>query len=198
MIYYLSYSKMPAFFGAGILFVSENCNSVLSGFHPKLNRWSGFGGKCRNEESPLVTAVREVIEEIFGIFDVSHGCLLELICCIHSLPNNNSGYILYIESETKLFQMADILVKNNYISPYYLTLPKNAFELNHFRQSKEEMEITRIESFYIIDLQDKKGLLTNEFYNDIQKYVMFPRHYEFVTDSAMFKNILEELGDDSI
>jgi hypothetical protein len=189
---------MPAFFGAGILFVSENCNSVLSGFHPKLNRWSGFGGKCYNEESPLVTAVREVIEEIFGIFDVSHGCLLELICCIHSLPNNNSGYVLYIESETKLFQMVDILVKNNYISPYYLTLPKNAFELNHFRQSKEEMEITRIESFYIIDLQDKKGLLTNEFYNDIQKYVMFPRHYEFVTDSAMLKNILEELGDDSI
>ena len=43
--------------GAGILFVEVQSKSVLAGFHPKLNRLSGFGGKSHGEEKPEQTAV---------------------------------------------------------------------------------------------------------------------------------------------
>ena len=56
---------------AGILFVDTQSKSVLAGFHPKLNRLSGFGGKSQGEESAAQTAVREVSEELFGVFNLA-------------------------------------------------------------------------------------------------------------------------------
>jgi hypothetical protein len=184
---------MDAFFGAGILFVSEDGRSVLSGYHPKLNRLSGFGGKCHEDEEPLETAVREIVEEIFGLFDISQECSLELSSCIRNIPKNNADYILYIESETRLFEMAYILQKNNYVSPYYLEFPKNSFELNNFRQQKEDMEITRIDYFFIRDLQDKRGLLTKEFYSDLQKYLLLSTPQEYTDELIMFSKMLENM-----
>ena len=185
---------MATFFGAGILFLSEDNRSVLSGFHPKLNRWSGFGGKRRGNEEALETAVREVIEEVFGVFNPSEECILELSSCIQSIPKNNADYILYIESESRLFEMAYILHSNNYVSPYYLSLPKNSFELNRFRQLKEEMEITRIDYFLIKELQDKRGLITKEFYSDIQKYIILTSPQEYIDDTALFIKFLDDMG----
>lgn len=171
---------MASFFGAGILFTSEDNCSVLYGFHPKLNRWSGFGGKRRNHEEAIETAVRELVEEIFGIFNLSEECILELSSCIQSIPKNNADYILYIEHESCLFKIAYILDSNNYVSPYYLSLPKNSFELNRFRQLKEGMEITQIDYFLIKELQDKRGLITKEFYSDIQKYLVLTSPQEYI------------------
>ena len=57
------------FSSAGILFEDSDTAEpkYLSGWNPKLNAWSGLGGKRRGEETAWQTALREVIEEVFGL-----------------------------------------------------------------------------------------------------------------------------------
>lgn len=183
---------MDVFFGAGILFLSERENSVLSGFHPKLNRWSGFGGKRQEDEVAIHTAVREVIEEIFGIYSLKDDCLTEMCTLVTDNPRNEGGYFLFVEPIHTLFKMAEVLRKNEYISEYYLEIPTTLDMLFNKRGSKDEMEITRLEYFLLKDLQDRRGSLTQEFYEDIQG-LPFLSCYEYAQELLILEKLLEDL-----
>ena len=187
---------MEEFFGAGILFISESGNSVLTGFHPKLNRWSGFGGKRRGTELALETAVREVIEELFGVFSLSSECFSEIMSCIESTPQNEGGYMLFIETEKTIFMLSDILIKHQCYSDYYVNIPMNNNELVSNRFYLETMEIQKIEYFPLINLQDMRGSITDEFYSDIQSYLLLSELSSHEYNDMSLTFFLNELGTD--
>ena len=151
---------------AGILFVDSQSKSVLAGFHPKLNRLSGFGGKRYGEELPEQTAVREVTEELFGVFTLSEEHINEFA---EELGTSTvyDGYSLFIESIETVFKLSTFLSKNGYFSPFYTQLPISVSELIHHRILSKTTEVTDISLFAIRDLGDLRHMLTLEFFVDI-------------------------------
>jgi NUDIX domain len=51
---------------AGIIFITKD--QFLSG-KKRNGEWSGIGGKVERGETPLRAAVREVLEEVYGVYD---------------------------------------------------------------------------------------------------------------------------------
>jgi hypothetical protein len=195
---------MTDVFGAGILFISYTVGSVLAGFHPKLDRWSGFGGKCHENEIYIDTAVREVVEEIFGIFSLSPDVLSELGKCVSSAPRNDGGYMLFIEPIDTLLNMCEVLRKNAQISPYYQSIPSHVDGIIVKRYVNSTSEINKLLMFAIRDIQDIRYLFTDEFYQDIQSLynsygvseAPFPK--EYMNDINGFANFFKDMGADDI
>ena len=151
---------------AGILFVDTQSKSVLAGFHPKLNRLSGFGGKSQGEETAVQTAVREVTEELFGIFNLSKEHINVFAEELGS-PKISNGYSLFIEPIETVFKLSTFLSKNGYFSSFYTNLPLSVSELIHHRILSKTTEVTDISLFNLRDIGDMRHALTLEFYADI-------------------------------
>jgi hypothetical protein len=151
---------------AGILFVDTQSKSVLAGFHPKLNRLSGFGGKRRGEELPEQTAVREVTEELFGVFNLAPE---HIDAFAEELGSSTvyDGYSLFVEPIETVFKLSMFLSKNGYFSPFYSELPLSVSELIHYRSHSKTTEVTNILLFALRDIGDMRQALTPEFYTDI-------------------------------
>ena len=151
---------------AGILFVDTQSKSVLAGFHPKLNRLSGFGGKSRGDETAQQTAVREVTEELFGVFNLSEDHIQAFATELGECKVYD-GYSLFIEPIETVFKLSMFLSKNGYFSPFYNNLPLSVSELIHHRSPSKTTEVTNILLFAIRDIGDMRQALTPEFYTDI-------------------------------
>ena len=124
---------------AGILFVQNN--HILCGYNTKEGKWSGLGGKCEENEASFITAIRETIEELFGITLVLEQIhILEKLLKYKSIQNNNS-YIFYEMNIDNIFVMANFLKD----SPYYDSLPKNIVDLLCNRKYVSNQEITYLE-----------------------------------------------------
>ena len=54
-----------SFIGSGVLFTNQT--NVLAGYNIKINAISGIGGKPVDTEDPDVTAIREMLEELFEL-----------------------------------------------------------------------------------------------------------------------------------
>ena len=159
--------------GAGILFVDTESKSVLAGFHPKLNRLSGFGGKSRGEEKPEQTAVREVVEELFGVFTLTEDHLAVFAKKLHS-SKLYSEYTLFIEPLETVFELSGFLSKNGYFSPFYSEFPLCVEDLIGRRFLSKTTEVTEISLFALRDSSDMKYILTSEFYADISTLFLKP------------------------
>jgi hypothetical protein len=151
---------------AGILFVDTQSKSVLAGFHPKLNRLSGFGGKSRGEETAAQTAVREVAEELFGVFNLSKEHIDSFADGLDD-PKVYDGYSLFIEPIETVFKLSTFLSKNGYFSPFYSHLPISVSELIYHRIPSKTAEITEVSLFALRDIGDMRNALTLEFYADL-------------------------------
>ena len=151
---------------AGILFVDGQSSSVLAGFHPKLNRLSGFGGKSKDQETAEQTAVREVVEELFGVFTLTTEHISEFA---ESLRGSRvyDGYSLFVEPIETVFKLSEFLSKNGYFSPFYINLPLSVSELIHHRIPSKTTEVTDVSLFALRDLGDMRHMLTPEFYADL-------------------------------
>ena len=152
--------------GAGILFVEVQSKSVLAGFHPKLNRLSGFGGKSHGEEKPEQTAVREVVEELFGVFNLAPEHIQAFADELGS-PRVYDGYSLFVEPIETVFKLSAFLSKNGYFSPFYNELPLSVSELIYYRILSKTTEVTDISLFALRDIGDMRHALTLEFYADL-------------------------------
>jgi hypothetical protein len=159
--------------GAGILFVDTESKSVLAGFHPKLNRLSGFGGKQRGEERPEQTAVREVVEELFGIFTLSEEHI-DMFAGQLRASKLYSEYTLFIEPLETVFELSTFLSKNGYFSPFYTQLPISVSELLQQRILCKTTEVTELSLFALRDISDMKYMLTSEFYADLTSLSLKP------------------------
>ena len=159
--------------GAGILFVEAQSKSVLAGFHPKLNRLSGFGGKSHGEEKPEQTAVREVVEELFGVFNLAPEHINVFAGQLRA-SKVYSEYTLFIEPLETIFELSAFLSKNGYFSPFYNQLPLSVSELIYHRILSKTTEVTDISLFALRDIGDMRHALTPEFYADLTTLSLKP------------------------
>jgi hypothetical protein len=152
---------------AGCLFTDKQ--SFLAGFQRKQQRWTSFGGKKYHGETAFMTAMREVIEELFEV-SITQKTLTKLICSINfSFPIQDETYIYYIYPYEVIFQLIDILYEDGYQSPLYDEWPSSLSELIHKRKTNESSEMEHIQIFYKTEIQDIHHALDDFFYKDLMK-----------------------------
>lgn len=112
---------------------------VLAGYQTKSGKIGGFGGKSHPGESRAETALRETIEELFGILDVP----AELI---KKLPISQST-IEYPEYTCFVYNFDDLQTfirrAGRYInsSPLYAVFPTTVWELLQNRIFSDSAEV---------------------------------------------------------
>ena len=126
--------------GAGCLFT--NGVHTLAGYQPRKYQptISGFGGKKEPEETdPFQTALRETLEELFGLDkDVIKAIQLPI------KPKRiiqNGSYHVYVFSFADLEQILYTLQDLGVSSPYYLYLPNTIPDLIFHRRVDSDAEI---------------------------------------------------------
>jgi len=128
--------------GAGCLFIQNQF--VLVGYTPKIKKWSGIGGKIQGNESLRETAIREMLEELFGLIPsqkLIQDC--DKILSKAKLVVSDSYGILPISFD--MYNLIPlVLLSNKYISPYYKSLPMNFIDLINERLPQENAEITEL------------------------------------------------------
>ena len=93
---------------AGCLFT--NGIHVLAGYQPNKHFPSinGIGGKPEEGEDPLVTALREFLEEVFGVYDCVKG-VSELRTVVPRRVLEQKRYITYVYDFNDLVKMLEIV-----------------------------------------------------------------------------------------
>lgn len=111
---------MSSFRGAGILF--SNISSILLGRKADGNlrgMWSGIGGSLKRGEPAARGAVREVLEEIYGIHN-NRALVNEILRTIPLEPLIFShGYVVYHLNFKYLNLISAIIRRRNVRAPYY-------------------------------------------------------------------------------
>jgi len=135
-------------FGAGIHFV--NCTHILAGYTYKYGspRITGIGGRSEDNEKYYETAIRETLEELFGVVPTN-----ELVTRVsrairpqHVL--NNNGYIIMICTMNDLDKIIRILKTSaDAVVAYYDSIPANITELIFNRINIHNAEIQSIVLF---------------------------------------------------
>jgi hypothetical protein len=113
---------------AGCLFT--NGTHVLAGYQPnkQFPSINGIGGKPEEGEEPIVTALREFLEEVFGIYDCVKGiAALRTVVPRHVLEQKR--YITYIYDFNDLEKILEIVSGLGVSSPLYGILPRSLVEL---------------------------------------------------------------------
>ena len=128
-LYNIFYNKIPTkFTGAGCLFTNKQ--HILAGYQPtkKTPYISGIGGSCNEGEDYIVTAIREMLEELFMIYPST-----ELINNIQTIVKykdvlTNGSYINFVYSFEDLEDIMNYLGISN-TSILYSVFPKTVSEL---------------------------------------------------------------------
>jgi 8-oxo-dGTP pyrophosphatase MutT (NUDIX family) len=127
---------------AGCLFIQGDY--VLTGYNPKLNIWSGIGGKIEKGELPYQTAFRETIEELYGLIpskEIIDNCV-KIFSTYKMIIKNNYGFIPF--SFDKISTISHIIKEYIDSTPYYDYIPMSFNELITIRKTTENMEITEL------------------------------------------------------
>jgi len=105
---------------AGCLFT--NGTHVLAGYQGSI---SGIGGKAEEGEEPQATALRETMEEIFGIY----GFDIENIRLTPQKIIVKKSYTIFVYSFDDLEAMCGVLRLCGIDSPLYTKIPSTVWEL---------------------------------------------------------------------
>jgi len=151
---------------AGILF--KEGPQVLCGYTPKLEAYSGFGGKMEQSDgTTLRTAIRETIEELFELQPtepILKDCEIELanLTCIQI-----GTYSLYVASFEDYTKIVNILFNHKiYQSPIYNTIPYTIYGLVYLRDITKATEITDLD---IINYNINQIKIDKNFIDDCQR-----------------------------
>jgi hypothetical protein len=122
---------------AGVIFT--NGNIMLCGFQPhkRVPCISGIGGKCNPGEEPIITALREMIEELFEIKQVSNEILWSLQSIVPKTQFVHHSYYITMYSFQDLHKMLHILYDLNIQSPLYTVMPLTLDDLIMKRKTDE-------------------------------------------------------------
>jgi len=124
---------------AGIVFKSET--HVLMGYQPDKNMISGIGGKPIGHETPIETAFRETIEELFGI-QPSKELLEVLVNNFGFKPEvKNSSYTMFIYTIEELLRFLCVVKSYSGSSPYYTNFPTSLDSLIFNRRTPLGVEV---------------------------------------------------------
>ncbi len=149
--------------GAGILF--SNQTHVLLGkkAYGKLRgKWSGFGGTQEPGETAVYGAIREILEEIYGIYNHPH--LVAHVADIIPLRVRSRAmkYTLYQSTFKDLNTISRAIRAAGVYAPYYPTgIPLSIVELARNFQAGHDSEFTALAIFRIAQLRSR----------DVDKYV---------------------------
>jgi hypothetical protein len=113
---------------AGCLFT--NGTHVLAGYQPnkQFPSINGIGGKPEEGEEPILTAIREFLEEVFGIYDCVKGiAALRTVVPRHVFEQKR--YVTYIYDFNDLVKMLEIVSGLGVSSPLYLEFPRSLVDL---------------------------------------------------------------------
>lgn len=125
-----------SFTAAGILFQDKTSGKYLSGWNPKLQAWSGFGGKRKGNETAWETALREVVEELYGISLPA----VSLETLQHALSPmefyTNKFYVFFVMPLDFVFKLGEMLDLIEYKSPFYKKYPRTLNELFESRTTE--------------------------------------------------------------
>jgi hypothetical protein len=159
-------NNFDTYTGAGCIFTNNTL--ILAGYQPykKIPYISGIGGEKQKDETYIITVIRELIEELFDIKDLSSNIFNELSYKfpkpIHIQYTNR--YVNCIFTFDQLIQILDILSSLHINSKLYPIFPKNVSELLFCRTIREG-EISHLCLLPVIpDLT-----IDEEFNNDIIK-----------------------------
>jgi len=136
---------------------------VLGGLQIKTGKIGGFGGKCLPGESRSETALRETIEELFGVVHVPS----ELIAKLPASQN----FIEYPEYTCFVYNFDDLQTfirrAGRYIqsSPMYAVFPLTVWELLQNRIFPESAEVGEL---YLIPT-DGESKISRSFERDLME-----------------------------
>ena len=122
---------------AGILFTDGKF--VLAGIN-RDEDISGFGGKKIATETPVVTAIREVLEELFEI-EPTHqliDIIIDKIEFDHLISREN--YSMFVMNFYDLETICDVVMKSCIKSPVYDRMPMNVNDLMMNRKGGKEIK----------------------------------------------------------
>jgi 8-oxo-dGTP pyrophosphatase MutT (NUDIX family) len=125
---------------AGCLFLNNN-SEVLMGYSTKYNWFSGFGGKKEENENSWETAMRETIEEFYGI-EPSQDLVRQCAALFKHRPFlQRDEYAFLVLSFDDYRRIATLVSKSRPTVPYYDTFPESMFHLIIDRKLKADQEI---------------------------------------------------------
>ena len=130
------------FIGSGVLFTNQT--NVLAGYNIKIQSISGIGGKPIENEDPDITAIREMLEELFELNHNSNLIYQILNTIKSSKIINSNNYYIYIYTFNDLQIILNILNSYNIQSKLYDVFPTDISELILNRKIKEASEISNL------------------------------------------------------
>lgn len=165
----LSFPDWTDFEAAGVLFTDKRI--VLGGWQPRkaMPKVSGIGGLRNGDEPYMVTALREMVEELYGCAEVP-------VALLHKLMNKfepvkvfrNQTYITVVYSFDQLAGMLECINKAGIITYYYVRPPKNHKDLIFKRQKSATAEV---ESFALLPVaMFDGGCIDPDFVADVKIY----------------------------
>jgi hypothetical protein len=112
---------------------------VLAGIQTKSGKIGGFGGKSNPAESRTETALRETIEELFGILDVPAELIKKMPISQNTIEYPEYTCFVYNFEDLQTF----IRRAGRYInsSPLYTVFPTTVWELVQNRIFSESVEV---------------------------------------------------------
>ena len=150
--------------GAGIVFTKND--HILCGYNIKEQCWSGFGGTPEGCEDIATTAVRETVEELFGISlrcEDNNNLQQEFVLGSH---RHNMNYYFYTVDISIIFTIAEFLERKEYTTPNYNSYPKNIVDLLCSRKYVDQ-EITQLEFVSKNLVLSRSGYFHNYFKEDV-------------------------------
>ena len=126
---------------SGVLFTDGNV--LLAGYQPKQKSIGGIGGKAKPGETAHETAMREMLEELFGYTDVP-GDLLKDVQLSPQKILWSKDYIVYVYSFGDLEVMLDIIKWHGIPSPFYDRIPFGCGDLVFKRKVVPGAEVSHL------------------------------------------------------
>ena len=126
---------------SGVLFTDNNV--LLAGYQPKQKTISGIGGMANPGETTHQTAMREMLEELFG-YEIIPADLLKDVQLSPQRVLWSKDYVVYVYSFRDLEVILDIIKWHNIRSPFYAVLPLSCADLVFKRRTPPDAEITHL------------------------------------------------------
>ena len=128
---------------AGILFTNEKV--FLAGYKSFKGHITGIGGKAHEGETIFGTAIRETIEELLGVTEISLYFVNLFEKTLHPFKKiENAGYTHFVcdfDDLGTLLQISEIAFT---YSPFYDTFPLTLDDLLTKRKNTNDAEITHL------------------------------------------------------
>jgi len=129
---------------SGLLFTNEKL--FLAGYKSFKSHITGIGGKPQEHDaSKLATAIRETIEELFGIKEVNNEVIEHLLITLQPFKEvTNDSYTHFLCSFEDLKYTLTYCYLRIQTSPYYSVFPTTIEQLLFERKNTERAEIAQL------------------------------------------------------